>query len=124
MKEKNRQITLKKMAAAIEAGISGDYEQGMCSPVVIAGILGVAAVLAAIRGRDEAQAHGAAENPKSVGVLGVATGAATSVAFLWALCFYGYPGAAWFFLLAPMVLAGVEVLAVVNMLSEIAKQKQ
>ena len=105
---------------AIEAGVRGEYERGMCSPVVIAGILYAAAVLATLRGDQEAKKHGGETNPRSGGLMQVLVGGFASVAFLWVLCFYGFPQAAWFFLLAPLVLAGFEIMAVINLLSDLA----
>ena len=100
-----------------------NYEKGVSNPVVVAGILGAAAVLASMRGRDEAQKHGLDVNGKSMGVGGTLFSALLSVGFLWMLSYYGYTEAAWFFLLAPMGLAGLEVFAVLDMLSTMARKK-
>jgi hypothetical protein len=102
---------------------SVDYKKGMSNPVVIAAILSGTAVVAAMRGRDEAKQHGKDKAGKSMGVGGTMMAAAASVGFLWALSYYGYTEAAWFFLLAPMAVAGVEVFAVIDMLSDLAKEK-
>lgn len=99
-----------------------NYQQGMSNPVVIAMILGGAAVLAAMRGQNEASQHGAESNGRSIGVGNVLLASALTVGFLWALSYNGYVEAAWFFLLAPMALAGFEVFAVIDMLSGLARK--
>jgi hypothetical protein len=90
------------------------FQKGMCSPVVVAMVLGLGAVLGALKAKDDADKHGFYPLSKSMGVMPVVVSSFVSVAFLWVLCYYGYSGAAWFFLLAPMVLVGVEINAIVD----------
>lgn len=95
-----------------------DLAPGMCSPVVISAILSVAAVWIAYNGKDAADKAGVVHKD-SMGVQQVALGGLMTTAFLWALCYYKYEGAAWFFLLAPMVIAGFEVAAILNMFRDV-----
>ena len=88
------------------------FKKGFCSPVLITVILMLVAIVTAYRrgwsvtmGEIEA-ADGKDGKARLVG------GSLLTIAFLWALCYFGFEGASWFFLVAPMVLAAVEVLSV------------
>ena len=84
---------------------------GLCAPVVISLILSVIAVIAAVRHQKSEVGSwmGAAESGSVWYLIG---GSLLFAAFLWALCYYGYESASWFFLLAPMVVGLVELNAV------------
>ena len=98
--------------------------RGVCNPVVISGILSIAAVWIAYNGKAKAESVGVLPPKDSMGVQQVALGGLATTAFLYALCYYGKNGAAWFFLLAPMVLGGLEVMAILNMFEEVAMEKK
>jgi len=104
--------------AALMRDVRGMRLQGgMCSPVVVAMVLGALGVVAAMKTKDEADKRGMSHLSKSIGVAQVALSSLAFVAFLWILCYYGFLGAAWFFLLAPLGILGMEVNAVLDILN-------
>lgn len=88
------------------------FKKGFCSPVLITVILMLVAVVSAYR-RGWSASMGEVEAAEGKdGKARLVGGSLLTIAFLWALCYFGFEGASWFFLVAPMVLAAVEVLAV------------
>lgn len=99
--------------------LSRDIAPGLCSPVVISAILSLAAVYIAYNGKARAEQAGQVPPKESMGVQQVALGGFLTTAFLWALCYYKFEGAAWFFLLVPMILGGLEINAILNAYTEL-----
>ena len=80
--------------------------EGLCSPAVISAILGVLSIGSSLyRQRDDFMSI------KQPSLMSTIIGSSLFVAFEWGLCYLGYEGAAWFFLLLPFVFSIVAVFA-------------
>ena len=81
--------------------------RGLCSPTVVGIILSLVAVFAAYKGGYSASAYLAGAVEPSTAKIAIAL--AVWCGLMWGLCYYGLSGAAWFFMLAPVIAASVEI---------------
>jgi len=88
------------------------FKQGLCTPVVIVLVLTALNVLMGLMNKSQ---HPAVA-PK--GTMGQRVmGSLLLIGLLWGLCYYGYVGAAWFFLLLPFILVFLEIAMVMGAMS-------
>ena len=90
-------------------------KQGLCSPVIIAALLTAISVFMGVANKS----HDPTTAPRGSPAMRL-LGSLFFLGILWTLCYYGYTGAAWFFVLLPFVAILVEMAMVMGAMSAIA----